>query len=188
MCLDNPFQTYWETEQSVFLSCVKIICRIYPKKIIFAIIFTWKSLVLLSNKHYFFKEKSTKASISFIFWEIHIQACHQQMWALSQLCCSPNFSWKAGPMQQQACPTIDPGEGSTGGYTALRSWLGQSQDSSRCNTQHPLFGWVSALTLSALLQVIPAVHTQHSPRICSIPCCSTDGLHSPWLRFFWGLL
>lgn len=179
MCLDNPFQTYWKTEQSVFLSWAKIICRIYLKKIIFAIIFNWKSLLLLSNKHYIFKENSVKASISFIFWEMHIQVCHQQMWALSQLCRSPNFSWKAGPTQQQACPTLHPGEGSTGGHTGLRSWLGQSQDSSRYSTQLPLFRSLSGLALSALLQVVPAVHTRHSSRICSIPRCSTDGLHSP---------
>lgn len=60
MCLDNPFQTYWKTEQSVFLSWAKIICRIYLKKIIFAIIFNWKSLLLLRNKHYILKKTQWK--------------------------------------------------------------------------------------------------------------------------------
>lgn len=46
MCLDNPFQTCWKTEQSVFLSCAKIICRIYLKKLFL--------LLSLTESHWFY--------------------------------------------------------------------------------------------------------------------------------------
>lgn len=177
MCLDNPFQTYWKSEQSVFLSCAKITCRIYLKKIIFAIIFNWKSLVLLSNKTIFLKKTQWKSpyllfSGRCIFKPVTNICGHVTTLLLTYFFLESRTH--AAALQQQACPTIHPGEGSTGGYTGLRSWLGQSQDSSRGNTQHLYLDRCQGL-LSQHCCRWSQLCTQNSPGVCSIPWCSTDG-------------